>query len=68
MTSQAIMAEEETLEVFFLRRLKCEIEKVAAEDREPRVYLILKRLERRNRQDDVAQAIAAWKTRSGLTK
>lgn len=67
LTSQAITAVEEARDAFFQRRLEYEIEKVAAEGREPRVHLILRRLGRRGRQDYVAQAIAAWKTRSDGT-
>ncbi len=64
LTSQAITAAEETPDAFFQRRLEYEVEKVAAEGREPRVHLILKRLGRRDRHDDVVQGIAAWKARS----
>ncbi|MDO9710653.1 hypothetical protein [Paracraurococcus lichenis] len=64
LTSQAILGEVETFEVFFQRRLKYEIEKLTAEGREPRVHLVLKRLGHRNRHADVAQGIAAWKAQS----
>ena len=68
LTSQAITAAEETHDAFFQRRLEYEIEKVAAEGREPRMYLILTRLGRRNRHADVLQAISAWKARSDTTQ
>lgn len=67
LASQAIAAAEETNDVYFRRRLAREIEMVVNEGKEPRVHLLLKRLGRRDRNEDIAEAIAAWRARSATS-